>query len=108
MNPSSRSLQLCQLTGSFHQVGDGLREIVEPVTAASIASAKSFQQRERQRVTELTGVILHDGAGEAIADPLDVQLRLMNLTHAAIHQVLFGGDGPLPERERHIDGTAGR
>lgn len=110
MSTSSRPLQLCQLTGSFHQVGDGLGEVTEPCcTPQSIADAKAFQQRERQRVTDRTGLVLRDGeAGGVTVDPELVRLRLMNVTHAAIHQVLFGGDGPLGKRQGHINGTAGR
>lgn len=41
-----------------------------------------------------------DAALKVGADDIALRLKLMNLTHAAVNQCLFGTAGPLGERER--------
>ena len=38
-------------------------------------------------------------------DDIALRLKLMNLTHAAVNQVLYGTAGPLPERSWRLNGV---
>ena len=73
---------------------------VSDVTPESIARARAAQWAERRAVELATGGVF---VGDRLTLPQlesDVTLRLMNVTHAAIHQVLYWVDGPLDTQRR--------